>query len=65
MMVTILLPFTIESVKVRRFGLAGDTHYGTRPEGLEGNGGCRLPSQQCSADMLTRSYVCQRSRSYP
>ena len=37
MMVTILLPFTIESVKVRRFGLAGDTQDGTRPEGLDGN----------------------------
>ena len=37
MMVTILLPFTIESVKVRRFGLAGDTQDGTRPERLEGN----------------------------
>ena len=35
--VTILLPFTIELVKVRRFGLAGDTQDGTRPEGLDGN----------------------------
>ena len=36
-MISVLLPFTIESVKVRRFGLAGDTQDGTRPEGLDGN----------------------------